>query len=144
MDESTTKKLAEILANIDDNKKMDEFLTHPKVTDSYTNFKDYYKSLPAVHELTNSDIIEISGIEKSYYYQIMKGTRKPSRDKVLRMCIAVGLSMRETTRALELNESATLYSKNRRDIIITVAINQRLNIIDTNILLDKYGEEPIS
>ena len=40
MDESTTKKLAEILANIDDNKKMDEFLTHPKVTDSYTNFKD--------------------------------------------------------------------------------------------------------
>ncbi len=144
MDESTTKKLAEILANIDDNKKMDEFLTHPKVTDSYTNFKDYYKSLQAVHELTDSDIIEISGIEKSYYYQIMKGTRKPSRDKVLRMCIAVGLSMRETTRALELNESATLYSKNRRDIIITVAINQRLNIIDTNILLDKYGEEPIS
>jgi hypothetical protein len=52
--------------------------------------------------------------------------------------------MRETTRALELNESATLYSKNRRDIIIPVAINQRLNIIDTNMLLDKYGEEPIS
>ena len=144
MDESTTKKLAEILANIDDNKKMDEFLTHPNVTDSYTNFKDYYKSLPVVHELTDSDIIEISGIEKSYYYQIMKGTRKPSRDKVLRMCIAVGLSMRETTRALELNESATLYSKNRRDIIITVAINQRLNIIDTNILLDKYNEVPLS
>ena len=70
----------------------------------------------------------------------MKGTRKPGRDKLLRLSIGAGLTLRETTRVLELSEMATLYPKSRRDIIITVAINQKLNVIDTNLLLDQYGE----
>ena len=73
----------------------------------------------------------------------MKGTRKPSRDKILRLAIGAGLTLRETTRSLELSEMAPLYPKSRRDIIITVAINQKANVIDTNLLLDQYGEETI-
>ena len=74
----------------------------------------------------------------------MKGSRSPSRDKVLRLCIAAGLDLRETTRALELSGNATLYPKNRRDIILTVAINQSASVDDTNLLLFKYGEDPLS
>ena len=94
--------------------------------------------------MTDTEIIDASGIERSYYYQIMKGTKNPSRDKVIRLCIGTGLTLRETTRMLELSEHATLYSKNRRDIIISVAINQHISVIDTNILLDKYNEVPLS
>ena len=143
MDESTTKQLADILSDIDDEKKMEQFMSHPKITDSYQSFVPYFRSLPAVQALTDTELIERSGVEKSYYYQIMKETRKPGRDKVLRLAIGAGLTLRETTRALELCGLAPLYPKNRRDIIITVAINQKATVIDTNLLLDQYGEESI-
>ncbi len=143
MDESTTKQLADILSDIQDEKRMEQFMSHPKITDSYKEFLSYYHSLPSVQALSDTELIDRSGIEKSYYYQIMKGTRKPSRDKLLRLSIGAGLTLRETTRVLELSEMATLYPKSRRDIIITVAINQKLNVIDTNLLLDQYGEELI-
>lgn len=144
IDESTTKKLTDILSKIDDTKAMESFMENPKITDSHKTFIEYFRSLPQVKELTDSSLIELSGIEKSYYYQIFKGSRNPSRDKILRLCIGAGLSMRETTRALELSQAAPLYPKNRRDIIISVAINQHANVIDTNLLLDKYKEEPLS
>ena len=74
----------------------------------------------------------------------MKVTRSPGRHKVLRLCIAAGLTLRETTRALELSGNAPLYPRNRRDIILTVAINQSASVDDANLLLFKYGEEPLS
>lgn len=144
MDESTTKKLAEILSNIDDEKQMEEYLNQPKVSDSYKSFTEYFKSLTSVKSLTDTDIIKASGIEKSYYYQIMKETRKPGRDKILRLCIGAGLNMNETTRMLELSENASLYPRNKRDVIISVAIKQHITVIETNLLLDKYEEQPLA
>ena len=144
MDEKTTKKLADILSHIDNEVEMEKYMKHHKVTDTYKSFVEYFKSLSTVKKLSDSELINLSGIEKSYYYQIMKGTRNPSRDKVLRLCIGAGLTTAETTRALELNECAILYPMNRRDIIISVAINQHASVMDTNLLLDKYNEKPLS
>ena len=143
MDKSTTGKLAEVLATIDNTQDMEKFMEQPKVTNSFKTFPEYYRSLPRVKETTDSALIELSGIERSYYYQIMKGKRHPSRDKILRLCIGAGLTLRETTRALELSENAPLYPKSRRDIIITVAINQSATVIDTNLLLFEYGEKAL-
>ena len=143
MDKSTTGKLAEVLATIDNTQDMEKFMEQPKVTDSFKTFPEYYRSLPRVKGTTDSALIELSGIERSYYYQIMKGKRHPSRDKILRLCIGAGLTLRETTRALELSENAPLYPKSRRDIIITVAINQSTTVIDTNLLLFEYGEKAL-
>ncbi len=142
MDKSTTGKLAEVLATIDNTQDMEKFMEQPKVTDSFKTFPEYYRSLPRVKETTDSALIELSGIERSYYYQIMKGKRHPSRE-ILRLCIGAGLTLRETTRALELSENAPLYPKSRRDIIITVAINQSATVIDTNLLLFEYGEKAL-
>ena len=144
MDERTTKNLENILFKIDSEKEMEAFFQNPKVANSDISLNEYLNSLPPFRRLTDSDLIQLSGIEKSYYYQIRKGTKKPSRDKILRLCIAAGLSVKETTRALELSGVAILYPKNRRDIIITVAINQKQNVMDANILLCRYGEEPLS
>ena len=144
MDESTTKQLEKVLANIDTEKQMEEFMESPKITDHFRSFPEYYLSLPEVQAKESSELIRDSGLERSYYYQVMKGTRNPGRDKVLRLCLAGGLDLRETTRALELSGNAVLYARSRRDIILTVAINQKAGVIDTNLLLDKYGEEPLT
>ena len=144
MDESTTKKLSEILSSIDNTRDMEKYMEQPKVEDSFKSFPEYFRSLPAVQAAGSSELIRLSGLERSYYYQVMKGTRNPGRDKVLRLCLAAELTLRETTRALELSGNAVLYPRRRRDIIITVAINQKTGVINANLLLDKYGEEPLS
>lgn len=143
MNQSTTSQLSEILENIDSAKEMEQYMEIPKVVDSFQDFPTYYQSLEAVASMDNGTLIRKSGLERSYYYQVMKGTRSPGRDKVLRLCLAAGLTLRETTRALELSKNAVLYPRNRRDIILTVAVNQKAGVDDANLLLYKYGEEPL-
>ena len=143
MNESTTKQLAEILAKIDSAQEMDQYMEIPKVKGNYRSFSEYFRSLDAVQEMDSGELIRNSGLERSYYYQVMKGTRRPGRDKVLRLCLAAGLNLKETTRALELSGNAVLYPRKRRDIILTVAVNQMADVDDTNLLLFKYGEKPL-
>ena len=142
-DDSTTRNLGDILSKIDNTAEMEKYFDNPKITDSFNSFIDYLRSIIEAKKITDSELITKSGIEKSYYYQIMKGSRNPGRDKVIRLCIAAGLTNRETTRTLELSGNAPLYPKNRRDIIITVGINQHASVDDINLLLDKYKEEPL-
>ena len=143
MEESTTSNLAKVLTNIDSAQEMEQYLELPEVMNSCQSFPEYFRSLPAVREMDTGELIRSSGLERSYYYQVMKGTRSPSRDKVLRLCLAAGLNLKETTRALELSGNAVLYPRKRRDIILTVAVNQMADVDDTNLLLFKYGEKPL-
>ena len=143
MEESTTSNLAKVLINIDSAQEMEQYLELPEVMNSCQSFPEYFRSLPAVREMDTGELIRSSGLERSYYYQVLKGTRSPSRDKVLRLCLAAGLNLKETTRALELSGNAVLYPRKRRDIILTVAVNQMADVDDTNLLLFKYGEKPL-
>ena len=144
MRDSTTSDLARILSNIDSTKEMEQYMEIPKVADGFRSFPEYFQSLDKVKEMDRGELIRNSGLERSYFYQVMKGTRSPGRDKVLRLCLAAGLNLRETTRALELSGNAVLYARNRRDIILTVAVNQMADVDDTNLLLFRYGEKPLN
>ena len=143
MEEYTTSNLAKVLKNIDTAQEMEQYMELPEVMNSCQTFPEYFRSLPAVQEMDTGELIRSSGLERSYYYQVMKGTRSPGRDKVLRLCLAAGLNLKETTRALELSGNAVLYPRKRRDIILTVAVNQMADVDDTNLLLFKYGEKPL-
>ena len=144
MRDSTTSDLARILSNIDSTKEMEQYMEIPKVADGFRSFPEYFQSLDKVKEMDRGELIRNSGLERSYFYQVMKGTRSSGRDKVLRLCLAAGLNLRQTTRALELSGNAALYARNRRDIILTVAVNQMADVDDTNLLLFKYGERPLN
>ena len=144
MRDSTTSNLVRILSNIDSTKEMEQYMEIPKVADGFRSFPEYFQSLDKVKEMDRGELIRNSGLERSYFYQVMKGTRSPGRDKVLRLCLAAGLNLRQTTRALELSGNAALYARNRRDIILTVAVNQMADVDDTNLLLFRYGERPLN
>ena len=67
MDESTTRKLSDLLNGIDTEKEMEEFMELPKVTDAFQSFPDYFRSLASVQAMENSDLIRESGLERSSY-----------------------------------------------------------------------------
>ena len=111
--------------------------------DEGRTFVEYFRSLEKVKGMSNAEVIRNSDLEKSYYYQIMKGNRVPSRDKVIRLCIGVGLTVEEASRALILNEDAPLYLKKKRDRILAFAVEKGLSVTETNLLLDEEGECPL-
>ena len=112
--------------------------------DDRRTFAEFFLSLDKVKGMTNAELIRNSDLEKSYFYQIMKGQRVPSRDKTIRLCLGAGLTLDEASQALILNENASLYLKKRRDRILSFALEKGLSVTEAKLLLDEEGESPLS
>ena len=137
MKNTKTSELENKLHAIQDEVSLSSYIQTIENT-TYSSFQEYYSSLTSSFD--KSKLIEDSGIERSYCYHILNGTKKPSRDKILRLCIAAHFNTEQTKRALEISKEGILYAKSSRDAIIQYAINQKLSVIDTNILLDQHHE----
>lgn len=85
--------------------------------------------------LTKADVIRKSEIERHYAYQILSGTKTPSRDKLLMFCFGLGLSVEETQHLLLVCSAPQLYAKNKRDNITLFALENKLSVIEVNELL---------
>ena len=142
MKETTTKQLAEILNKIDKSDDLKEYLSSEKMIRDDMNFSQYYESLLKQKNVEVSDAVKNSGIERTYAYQIINGTRNnPSKDKILRLCIGIDCDLDATVRALEIAQAGPLYPRDKRDAIIIFAINNHCSVMDTNLLLNEFNED---
>lgn len=144
MDKDTTRKLEEKLIQINQEDVLSDYLDILDSLNTFKQFAEYYQSLDCVKLRETSEIVKASGIERSYCYQILNGTRpNPGREKIIRLCLAAGLTLKETQRALKIANEAVLYARNKRDAIVIFAIEQGLSCEETNLLLDQFNEELI-
>lgn len=137
-----TVELLEILNQAENSEGLKKYLDD---TTDYANldFQTYFNELLEKKQLSKSDMVQRSGIERTYLYHILNGSRTPGRDNTLRLCIGAGLSLEETMRCLELLSIGILYAKNKRDSIIIYSINRKFSVDETNSLLYEMGEKPI-
>ena len=63
-----------------------------------------------------------AGMSEVYLHQVFSGRRKPSRDRLLCLCICMGASLEEIQQALKHATYAPLYPKHKRDAIISHGI----------------------
>ena len=82
--------------------------------------------------LVKSKIIKKTELSEVQCYQIFDGRRKPSRDSLLSICIAMELSLDETQQMLKTGGFAPLYPKNQRDVIIIKGIQNNLSVAQIN------------
>ena len=101
-----------------------------------------------------SKLIEKSGYSKSniinkadfcycYFYDIINGRKLPTKDKVVRLCLAMKVSLKDTQEALRISDRSPLYPKNRRDSILIYAINHKMIVSKCNALLVEFNEEEL-
>ena len=140
MDKHTTDKLTDILKSTGNTSELQDYMNKLEDIPTYISFQEYFNSLPQVESIEKAELIRKTGIERSYGYQLLKGTRSPGRDKIILFCIAAGLDLHETQRALKSAGEGVLYPRMRRDAILIFAINEALSITDTQELLDQFGE----
>ena len=84
-----------------------------------------------------------SNMSKVYLFQILNGSRTPSRDRVLCLCIGLELNVRETQALLKRACYGELYVKSRRDSIILYGIKEHWNLDKINDVLFDEGEETL-
>lgn len=92
----------------------------------------YLSKLLDKFELTKTDVIRKSELSEVYGYQIFSGHRKPSRDSLLCICIAMQLSLNEIQSILKVAGLAVLYPKNERDSLIIIGINNHNSVAEIN------------
>ncbi len=143
MDRDTTEKLTDVLCRIDRPDELQKYVDDIGEMPVYDSFQEYYNSLPQTKSVEKAALIRRAGIERSYGYQLLKGTRSPGRDKVVLFCMAAGLDLHETQRALRAAGEPVLYSRKKRDAILIFALNEQLDVADTQELLMQFDEQPL-
>ncbi len=134
-DTKTTGELLHILTSTHSQKELDNYLeTHAK-PDASLDFAGCFQHFLEIHDLKKSDIIRAAQLDRTYGYQILSGARQPGRDKILALCIAAGLTLRETQRCLECAGEGILYARSSRDAVIIYGIEHRMDVMQINELL---------
>ena len=93
MKEETTARLTEILSRTEGDKAGQKFAAEHSVE---MGFSQYFCEFLAFRNMVLAEVVKKSGINKNYVYQIVNGSKNPSRDKVIALCIAAGMNFSET------------------------------------------------
>ena len=131
------------LTSTDSTEELDRYLN--EIRDKYPkDLNSYLKAVFAEKGMSTADVQKRSGIDRTYIYQIMDGTKHPGRDKIIAIAIASGMTLAECQRTLEIAQEGILYAKSRRDSLMIYAINKKLSIMDLNGLLEEYGFDQLN
>ena len=138
---SETQELLGSLKSLDKEKELQRYLDNLQTNGYPATFAGYYDYMLKKKDLVKKDVVAASLLDRVYAYQIISGIRNAGRDKIFALCLAAGFNLEETQRALEIAKEGVLYAKNSRDSIIIYAINNKIDVMHTNFLLEKYKEK---
>ena len=82
--------------------------------------------------LTKAELARRSDISEVYLHQVFAGRRNPSRDRLLCICVGLGITLDETQRMLTQGGYAQLYPRTRRDAIISYGVVHQLPLGEIN------------
>lgn len=143
MKDKKTCDLLNILNSIDNTSTLNNYIKKTEADFKNLDLPSYFKNILKEKNIKKSKLIENSNLDRTYGYQILNGSKNPSRDKILQLCIGAKLNIQEIQRALTLGNVGQLYPKDSRDASIIFAINKGLNIIAINQLLSELGFAPL-
>lgn len=140
----STTDLLNFLQTIHTKEELETYLQNHTTTD--LSFPEYFQIYLQQNELETADVISASGLERHYAYQILNGTKtRPSKNKIIALCIGAHMNLKDTQRCLKLSKNASLYPKDTGDaLIITHINNEQWNIVKLNAELWSHNLEPLS
>lgn len=107
------------------------------------SLSDYLQHLLEEKGLTRAAVIKAAALNETFGYQIFMGQRGASRNKVLQLAFAMGLTLKETNRLLQYAGANGLYCKDRRDAIITFCLDRGCTLQQVNEELYHFGEDTV-
>lgn len=90
-----------------------------------------------------SQLAEKIMLDRTFVYQMLSGKRQPNRVHLIRIALALQLSLEETQRMLRIAQKGELYPRVRYDAAIIFAVQKKLSVAEANEMLEELGEPPI-
>ncbi len=145
-DEHTSDLLRE-LNNMDDKpESFQAFVERHADAQDFNSLADYLNFFISKHpELHIADVIKRSNTDKNYSYQIFNGRKQhPDKYKLIPLCIAMKMTVRETDKALFLAGQPALAPTETLDAALIVCINHEyLDMIAVNEFLEANNLPPL-
>ena len=118
---------------------MNDFLSYTLDNSKNISLSEYFENMFNKKKLSKSTVIKNADLDRTYGYEILRGDKKPGRDKILQLCIGANFTLEETNKALKIGNCGELYPKVMRDSVIIFGLNKNLNILRINELLFSYN-----
>lgn len=123
-----------------DNITYNEYLSENADCFLKNDLSQFWKNAISLCGMKKTDIINKADIGYTFFYDILRGKKHPSRDMLIKIFIAMRLDIDVCQEALRLYEWAALYPKMKRDSIIIYGITHKLSLPETNNLLQNNNE----
>lgn len=120
------KTTEELFLELEHENSFAQFLCRNKENLETIKFTEYLNGLCRSRNLIPEQVIRAAQIDRTYGHQIFNGTRRPSRDKVIQLAVAFGLSVEETQAFLRAAGRSVLYPRIRRDAAIIFGLSKRM------------------
>lgn len=147
MQEKPTNELDEMLKQTEPDGLSDYFKDNRDyLADEKKEFYYFMKNTMVSKRKLLKDVYSFAGLSEKYGSQILSMEKHTkNRDVIIRLCIAGHFSLDETNRALKLYGMNPLYSKDKRDTCIIVAIHKRIfDLFSIDEILLENGYEKLS
>ncbi len=131
MGDKSTDELNKILENVRP-KEVEKYFDENKgelkdSKDTKKIFYYYFTDTLKEKRISLTELYRAAGVSPSWGGKIVRMERHTTdRDIIIRLCLAGHFNLTETNRALKLYEMSPLYSRNKRDTCIIIAINNRI------------------
>ena len=93
--------------------------------------------------LSKAALARRAGMSEVYLHQVFAGRRKPSRDRLICLCVGLEATLEESQRLLKQAAYAQLYPKLRRDAIIIHGILHHTALSEINDKLFAENEKTL-
>lgn len=110
------------------------------VVESGHTLASYLTRKMVSRRLTRSEVARDAHLNPTYSYQILAGTRSPSRDKIIQSCFGLHLTPEEACEALELGGANRLSRNSRRDVTIAYYLAHGGGLAECSERLGGMGE----
>ena len=135
------KSTEELFVELKTEKNLEKYLSRNK-NEFKIPLNEYLTKLLKSKKVELKDLAKNCNLAKSYLYNLFSGQRQnPSREKVLAIGIALELDLEEVQYLLRYAKQSPLYPRDAWDSVIISAIEQKLNVFQTNELLEQCGEK---
>ncbi|MCI5754103.1 MAG: helix-turn-helix domain-containing protein [Clostridiales bacterium] len=93
--------------------------------------------------MSKAELARQAAMSEVYLHQVFSGRRKPSRDRLLCICIGMGATLEETQRLLEQATYAQLYPRIKREAILCHGIVHHTPLSEINETLFAENEKTL-
>lgn len=93
---------------------------------SAPNFSSYLNELMQSTEINRSKLIHALNVDRSYGYQILNGTRIPTREHIIKIALFGKFTLKQTQKLLRLAERSELYVRRPEDAKIVYCLEHQL------------------